>query len=171
MQTNPEFVILVDEQDRETGLMEKMEAHRKGVLHRAFSVFIFNEAGEWLLQQRATGKYHSGGLWTNSCCSHPRSGETLEAAAARRLREEMGISVPLEHRFHFIYKATLDQDLIEHELDHVFTGRFDGLPALSPEEAMNWKWMAKADIRAAMTENPGQFTAWFRLIFDRVSHL
>jgi isopentenyl-diphosphate delta-isomerase len=168
---NQEFVILVDEHDRETGRMEKMEAHRQGVLHRAFSVFIFNSAGEWLLQQRAISKYHSGGLWTNSCCSHPRPGETVADAAKRRLGEEMGIAVPLTHRFQFIYKAALDSDLTEHELDHVFTGQFDGTPVLSPEEAMDWKWMKAADIRAAIAANPGHFTVWFREVFEQVSHL
>lgn len=168
---NQEFVILVDEHDRETGRMEKMEAHRQGVLHRAFSVFIFNSAGEWLLQQRATGKYHSGGLWTNSCCSHPRPGETVADAALRRLGEEMGIAVPLTYRFQFIYKAALDQNLTEHELDHVFTGQFDGTPVLSPDEAMAWKWMTTDDIRAAIAANPEAFTVWFREVFEQVSHL
>lgn len=168
---NQEFVILVDEHDRETGRMEKMEAHRQGVLHRAFSVFIFNSAGEWLLQQRATGKYHSGGLWTNSCCSHPRPGETVAEAALRRLGEEMGIEVPLDYRFQFIYKAALDHNLTEHELDHVFTGQFDGTPVLSPAEAMAWKWMTTADIRAAIAAEPEAFTVWFRAVFEQVSHL
>lgn len=172
MQHNSEeFVILVDEHDRETGRMEKMEAHRQGVLHRAFSVFIFNSAGEWLLQQRATGKYHSGGLWTNSCCSHPRPGETVADAALRRLGEEMGIAAPLTHRFQFIYKAALDHGLTEHELDHVFTGQFDGTPVLSPDEAMAWKWMSAAEIRAAIAANPEQFTVWFREVFEQVSRL
>lgn len=171
METTQELVILVNEQDEQTGLMEKMEAHRKGLLHRAFSVFIFNAAGEWLLQRRALSKYHSGGLWTNACCSHPRIGETLEAAASRRLQEEMGIAVPLEHRFHFIYKVALDNELTEHELDHVFTGRFDGFPALWEEEAMDWKWMTAEAIEAALAKDPDNFTAWFRVVFDRVKNL
>ena len=127
-----EKVILVNEDDQSTGWMEKMEAHRKGVLHRAFSVFIFNDNGEMLIHRRALDKYHSGGLWTNACCSHPREGETTEESAHRRLMEEMGFDCDIQEQFSFIYRAELDNDLIEHELDHVFFGRFNGKPSSPP---------------------------------------
>jgi isopentenyl-diphosphate delta-isomerase len=161
-----EYVILVNEADDALGLMEKMAAHEQGMLHRAFSVFLFNDRGELLLQQRALSKYHSGGLWTNTCCSHPRDGETNLQAAQRRLLEEMGVQVPLEHRFQFIYKAHLDQGLTEHELDHVFTGTFNGVPQPDPNEVESWKWMSMDDLQADITYNPQQYTAWFKIILN-----
>jgi len=163
-------VILVDENDRPIGEMEKLEAHRTGLLHRAFSVFIFNDENELLLQQRAYGKYHSGGLWTNTCCSHPVSGETTEAAAARRLKEEMGFSTGLEFVTSFIYKAELDNGLFEHEFDHVFTGRYNGNPVPDAEEVAGWKYIGLDELATDMAAHPELYTIWFRLIFSRVKN-
>jgi isopentenyl-diphosphate delta-isomerase len=165
---NKEFVILVDEQDQEIGLMEKMEAHEKGVLHRAFSVFVFNDLGQFLLQQRAFSKYHSGGLWTNTCCSHPRKGETVLEAATRRLQEEMGFVVPLETQFSFIYFRELDNDLIEHELDHVVFGKFNGNPAINTEEVASYKYVDKEQLIEDMKANPSNYTEWFKICFEEV---
>lgn len=159
-----EQVILVDENDAEIGLMEKIEAHEKGLLHRAFSVLIFNSKGEVLLQKRADGKYHSAGLWTNTCCSHPQPNESLIAASKRRLKEEMGIETEPFFAFKFLYKVELDNGLIEHELDHVFFGIFDGEPELNHTEASDWKYMSIEDLREAMTNQPDAFTHWFKLI-------
>lgn len=167
-----ENVILVDEQDNEIGLMEKMEAHEKGLLHRAFSVFIFNSKNELMLQQRSEDKYHSGGLWTNTCCSHPRAGESLQGAATRRMMEEMGFSCELNYEFSFIYKAHLDNNLTEHELDHVFFGFYDGLPHLNPQEAKAWEYASLEEIKNDIYNNPQQYTEWFKIIFNRVeTHL
>lgn len=163
-----EYVILVDENDRPKGTMEKMEAHEKGLLHRAFSVFLFNEKKELLLQQRAFSKYHSGGLWTNTCCSHPREHETIEQAAKRRLMEEMGIEVDVRPEFSFIYKAKLDNDLTEHELDHVLMGNFSGSPEINPEEVADWKYMSMAAIEKDMREAPEKYTEWFKIVFNEV---
>lgn len=163
-----EQVILVNEQDEPQGLMEKMEAHRKAELHRAFSVFIFHPDGRMLIHQRAESKYHSGGLWTNACCSHPRNGEGTEAAAHRRLQEEMGFDCPVKHRFHFIYKTPLDQGLYEHELDHVFTGEYDGEITPDPEEVMDWKYVDIEKLKASMEMNPEDYTVWFRIAFPKV---
>ena len=157
-------VILVDEHDRELGFMEKMEAHQKGVLHRAFSVLLFNSKGELLLQKRSATKYHSAGLWTNTCCSHPRPGETLTEAATRRLREEMGIMVGLESLYSFIYKVNLDGGLIEHELDHVLIGQLDGEPIVNKEEVADWRYTSISRLKAEVQENPSEFTHWFKLI-------
>jgi isopentenyl-diphosphate delta-isomerase len=165
---NKEFVILVDEQDQEIGLMEKMEAHEKGVLHRAFSVFVFNNQGQFLLQQRAFSKYHSGGLWTNTCCSHPRKGETVLDAATRRLQEEMGFVVPLDAQFSFIYFRKLDNDLIEHELDHVFFGKFNGIPAINHDEVASYKYVDKEELIEDMKANPTNYTEWFKICFEEV---
>lgn len=165
---NKEFVILVDEQDQEIGLMEKMEAHEKGVLHRAFSVFVFNDQGQFLLQQRAFSKYHSGGLWTNTCCSHPRKGETVLEAATRRLQEEMGFVVPLEAQFSFIYFRELDNDLIEHELDHVVFGKFNGVPAINQDEVASYKYVDKNELIEDMKANPTNYTEWFKICFEEV---
>ena len=140
-----EQVILVDEQDRPIGLMEKQAAHIGPHLHRAFSVFIFNSKGELLLQQRALSKYHSPGLWTNTCCSHPRAGETLEEATSRRLKEEMGMSCPIHEVYTFIYMAPVGQGLTEHEFDHVFIGQSDDIPAINTEEVASWKYMSIDD--------------------------
>ena len=158
-----EEVILVNEQDHPVGTMEKMEAHRIGVLHRAFSVFIFNRLGEMMLQQRAFSKYHSPGLWTNACCSHPRDGETVVQAGIRRLHEEMGFTTPLEKIFDFIYKADVGQGLTEHELDHVLVGRFDDVPQINPEEVADWKWISLEALQMEMIKSPENFTIWFRI--------
>lgn len=163
-----EQVILVDENDQQIGLMEKMEAHERGLLHRAFSVFVFNDQNQLLLQQRAKEKYHSGGLWTNTCCSHPRDGEGLVNAGERRLEEEMGFVCPIEPVFSFIYKAELDNDLTEHELDHVLLGRFNDAPVPNPDEVMNWKYVDLEWIVSDMEQNPQDYTAWFRIVFDKV---
>jgi len=157
-------VILVDDQDHEIGRMEKMEAHKKGLLHRAFSIFIFNDKEEMLLQQRAKEKYHSGGLWTNTCCSHPSPGETTHEAAARRLQDEMGMKCDLKNIFHFTYRAELDNDLIEHELDHVLIGFSNKDPELNPEEVMNFRWMDLSTIEKELQNNQELYTFWFREI-------
>ncbi len=162
-----EYVVLVDENDVELGLMEKMEAHEKGVLHRAFSVFIFNTLGEMLLQQRALSKYHSGGLWTNACCSHPRAGEAVEMAANRRLMEEMGLSTALTLKTSFIYKASFDNALTEHELDYIFIGTSDATPQINTEEVETFKWMRLEDIHVGINLNPDNYTAWFKIAMER----
>ena len=141
-----EKVILVDREDNPVGTLPKMEAHEKGVLHRAFSVFILNQKGELMLQQRALHKYHSPGLWTNTCCSHQREGEENLQAGTRRLEEEMGFSVPLEELFSFIYKAPFDNGLTEHELDHVMLGYYEGIPEINSDEVNAWKWMSLNEI-------------------------
>lgn len=166
-------VILVDENDNEIGRMEKLDAHKSGVLHRAFSVLIFNDQQELLLQQRAFGKYHSEGLWTNTCCSHPGPGETILAAAHRRMKEEMGFDCSMEEVFHFIYRAELDNDLIEYELDHVVIGFSTKEPTLNTDEAIAFKWMNLVEIRQDMKNNPQQYTHWFKIIlhdhFDQIT--
>lgn len=164
-----ELVILVDHDDRETGVMEKIQAHREALLHRAFSVFVFNSKGELMLQQRALGKYHSPGLWTNTCCSHPRPGEDTEAAAHRRLQEEMGFDCTLTKIFHFTYKAPFDNNLTEHEVDHVFVGFSDTLPVINPEEVESYRFATLDDISVEMAENPELFTVWFQIAFERVA--
>ncbi|KAF0236765.1 MAG: isopentenyl-diphosphate Delta-isomerase [Sediminibacterium sp.] len=163
-----EQVILVDEQDNEIGLMEKMEAHEKALLHRAFSVFIFNSKGEMLLQQRALTKYHSGGLWTNSCCSHPRQGEKITDAATRRLKEEMGFEVPMEKIFDFIYKAPFMNGLTEYEFDHVFVGYYDGPVHPNPIEVENYAFRSFERIERLMDSEPEFYTAWFKIAFPKV---
>lgn len=162
-----EFVILVDEEDRELGMMEKLEAHQRGVLHRALSVLVFNSKGEILLQQRAHSKYHSGGLWTNTCCSHPRPSESTDDAATRRLMEEMGIHVKLHHTGSFIYNAKLDHDLIEHELDHVYTGRFNENPIINQHEVSDWKYVPIDSLLRDVDANPAQYTEWFKIILKK----
>ncbi|TXC85343.1 isopentenyl-diphosphate Delta-isomerase [Luteibaculum oceani] len=163
-----DFVVLVNLQDEEIGVMEKMEAHEKGMLHRAFSVFLFNDKGEMLLQQRAEHKYHSGGLWTNTCCSHPKPGETPIQGANRRLMEEMGIQADLEHQFSFAYKSDYENGLSEHEFDHVFFGSFNEAPILNPEEAMDWKYIGVEDLEKEVAENPKDYTSWFLICLPRV---
>ncbi|WP_070138312.1 isopentenyl-diphosphate Delta-isomerase [Crocinitomix algicola] len=163
-----EQVILVDRSNHEIGLMEKQEAHVKGLLHRAFSVFIFNEKNELLLQQRAFEKYHSGGLWTNTCCSHPRKNESILAAAKRRLVEEMGFVAPVSEIFEFIYEAKLDNGLTEHEYDHVLIGRYNQEPKPNPDEVANWKYIDLTSLKKDMKENRENYTVWFLEIFDRV---
>jgi len=165
-----EHVILVDELDNELGLMEKIEAHKKGKLHRAFSVFVFNEKGQMLLQQRAFSKYHSGGLWTNTCCSHQRRGESNVDAAKRRLQEEMGFVCDVEKIFDFTYYAALDQGLIEHEFDHVFVGHYNEDPLPNPDEVAGFKWMTFDEVDDDMKQNPALYTAWFRIIFDKYAN-
>ncbi len=162
-----EKVVLVDEQDNELGLMEKMEAHEQGLLHRAFSVFVMNAAGDIMMQQRAFDKYHSGGLWTNTCCSHPRKGESPEEAAHRRLQEEMGFDCEMRKMFEFVYRAEFENGLTEHEYDHLFVGYFNGIPRLNPEEAASWKWMSMDELNRDLVENPADYTEWFKIIFDR----
>ena len=148
--------------------MEKMDAHMKAVLHRAFSIFIFNSKGEMLLQQRALNKYHSPGLWTNTCCSHPRSGESLQQATSRRLLEEMGMHCEMKKAFDFIYKADVGQGLTEHEFDHVFIGHSDMSPVINKEEVENWKYVNIDFIKADMSKNPDIYTVWFRIAFDQL---
>lgn len=159
-----EHVILVDAHDNETGVMEKMEAHVKGVLHRAFSVLVFNTKGEMLIQKRAECKYHSAGLWTNTCCSHPRPGERIEEAARRRLQEEMGLDLFPERAYSFIYRVELDGGLIENELDHVLTATYDGAPSMNPNEVQDWKYINLAELKTRMETHPHEFTHWFKLI-------
>ncbi len=161
-----EFVILVDEHDRELGVMEKMEAHEKGTLHRAFSIFIFNSKGELLIHQRALDKYHSGGLWTNTCCSHPRQGESVEQAANRRLQEEMGMSCNMKPVFSFIYRAELDHNLSEHELDHVLVGVSDDLPVINPEEVNSYKYMSLESLEQDIKLRPENYTEWFKICLN-----
>ena len=165
-----EQVILVNEKDEPIGLMGKMEAHEKGLLHRAFSVFIFNSKQEVLLQQRAACKYHSPNLWTNTCCSHPRAGETNQQAGERRLQEEMGLQVPLREVFSFIYKAPFDNGLTEHEYDHVLVGYSVAQPQINPEEVASWKWLSLEAIKEDILQAPERYTAWFKIIFEEFYH-
>lgn len=161
-----EMVILVDHNDVAIGTMEKMEAHRRGELHRAFSVLVFNSKGEILLQKRALHKYHSGGLWTNACCSHPQPGEKMEDAARRRLREEMGIDLQPEYAYKFIYKTDLDQNLVEHEYDHVYKATFNGEPSINKAEVDDWKFVDLAWLKTDVSRNPEAYTYWFKLILS-----
>jgi isopentenyl-diphosphate delta-isomerase len=165
-----EQVILVNEHDEPIGLMPKMEAHEKAVLHRAFSVFILNDRKEIMLQQRAAHKYHSPLLWTNTCCSHQRAGETNLQAGLRRLNEEMGFETPLKELFHFIYKAPFDNGLTEHELDHVMIGYYQNAPLINLEEVASWKWMSIEDVRMDILKNPQLYTVWFKIIFEKFYH-
>lgn len=164
-----EEVILVNEQDEQVGVMEKMEAHRKGSLHRAFSVFIFNEKHEMLLQQRAVTKYHSGGLWTNACCSHPRSKEETDTAATRRLQEELGFSTSLKKIFHFQYNAPFCNGLTEHEFDHVYVGTYTGKINPNPSEVQDYCFKSLTEIEATVQSHPNKYTAWFLLAFPKVA--
>ena len=163
-----EQVILVNEQDVEAGTMEKMEAHKKGLLHRAFSIFIFNSKGEMLLQQRAISKYHSGGLWTNSCCSHPRPGEDTMAAAQRRLQEEMGFTTRLEKIFDLTYRADFNNGLTEYEFDHIFTGEHDGAIDFDQHEAMDYCYKSLEEVSHSLRQQPQKFTQWFQLAFPKI---
>jgi len=162
-----EQVILVNEQDEQIGLMPKMEAHEKALLHRAFSVFIFNDKKELMLQQRAFSKYHSPGLWTNTCCSHQRDGETNIEAGKRRLHEEMGFITELKEIISFIYKAPFENGLTEHEFDHVMVGYYDGKPEINKDEVESWKWESIEDVKVDIALNPDIYTAWFKIIFDK----
>ena len=165
-----ENVILVNRNDEQIGLMPKLEAHEKAVLHRAFSVFVLNNKNEIMLQQRAQHKYHSPLLWTNTCCSHQRDGETNLQAGNRRLQEEMGFATELKELFHFIYKAPFDNGLTEHELDHVMIGYYNDEPKINPDEVENWKWMGIEDVQKDMQLHPGIYTIWFKIIFDEFYH-
>lgn len=160
-----EFVVLIDREDQPIGLMEKQQAHHAGLLHRAFSVFVFNAKNELLIHQRAADKYHSPKLWTNTCCSHPRQNETYEQAAHRRLMEEMGFDCEIEEKFHFIYKAELEEGLYEHELDRVFVGYYNGEIRPAPNEVMDYKWISIETLREDMETHPENYTVWFKIIF------
>lgn len=156
-------VILVNEKDEPMGIMDKLEAHQKGLLHRAFSIFIFNNAGQLLLQRRAKDKYHSPGLWTNTCCSHPRPEESTLDAAKRRLKEEMGIETSLEKKFDFIYRAQLDNDLIEYEFDHVYTGQFNSNPILNLNEVLEYRWVSIHELKNEIEQHPEEYSEWLKI--------
>ena len=160
-------VILVDSNDNQIGLMPKLEAHKKGVLHRAFSVFIFNNDGELMLQRRALTKYHSPGLWTNTCCSHQRDGETNIISGKRRLNEEMGFDTELFEKTSFIYKAKFDNGLTEHEFDHVLVGNYNHSPIINSNEVDSWKWMSMENVKKDIKDHPENYTAWFKIIFEK----
>jgi isopentenyl-diphosphate delta-isomerase len=162
------MVILVDKNDQVIGYGEKLEVHKKGLLHRAFSIFIFNSRGEILLQKRSSEKYHSPTLWSNACCSHPSAEETMESSAHRRLQEEMGIQCSLEHLFSFIYRAELENSMIEHEVDHVFLGRYDGPITPNPKEVEEFKWMKLKDLSRDINQNPDKYTEWLKIILSEI---
>lgn len=164
------LLVLVDADDREVGVVEKMSAHRDGVLHRAFSIFVFDQSGRLLLQRRAVDKYHSGGLWSNTCCSHPGPGERPIDAAHRRLGEEMGFDCDLTGGYAFTYRADVGNGLVEHEIDHVFVGRFDGEPNPDATEVHGWTWKTIDEIRRDMHERPALYTVWFRVALERLGH-
>ncbi len=169
---NETLVILVDINDNTLGLMEKIEAHRQGLLHRAISVFVFNSGGEWILQKRAHDKYHSKGLWTNTCCTHPLPDESVVEAAGRRLAEEMGLNCPLQEIFSFVYKEKLDNVLTEYEYDHVFIGITDSEPVINTSEVVEWKKISFAALHDDIISDPDNYTFWFKEIYERVnSHL
>jgi isopentenyl-diphosphate Delta-isomerase len=161
-----DLVILVDENDNEIGYLDKLVAHQKGILHRAFSVLVFNSAGELLLQKRAANKYHSSGLWTNTCCSHPKPNEKAIDAAQRRLKEEMGITCETNYAYKFLYRVELDNNLTEHELDYVFIGRCDDQPVINSSEVSDWKFASLDDIRKDLVNNPAAYTFWFKQIIN-----
>ncbi|MFT4698898.1 MAG: isopentenyl-diphosphate delta-isomerase [Flavobacteriaceae bacterium] len=162
-----EKVILVNEKDEKIGLMPKLEAHEKGLLHRAFSVFVINHKNELMLQKRALHKYHSPGLWTNTCCSHQRDSETSLEAGRRRLQEEMGFVTDLEESISFIYKAPFDNGLTEHEFDHVLIGNYEENPKINEEEVVEWKWMSLEAVSESIKLNPELYTVWFKIIFEK----
>ena len=170
MDTSPQQVILVDENDQPVGIDDKLKAHQNGGrLHRAFSVFVFNSAGEMLLQRRSLRKYHFGGLWTNACCSHPDPGQPLERAARTRLSDEFGFDVPLDEAFSFTYRATdAASGLTEHEFDHVLIGRFDGQPHPNPDEIGEWRWAAPDELRRDLERHPQDYTPWFKIALEQV---
>ncbi|MBL7851412.1 MAG: isopentenyl-diphosphate Delta-isomerase [Cyclobacteriaceae bacterium] len=161
-----DHVVLVDDNDRAIGTMEKLEAHRKGLLHRAFSVLVYNSNGDILVQRRADSKYHSAGLWTNTCCSHPRPNESMVDACARRLREEMSIEAEPRFLYKFTYRVELGDGLVEHEVDHVFRATFDGQPRANPDEVQDWKFIPVADLLKDVAASPERYTYWFRLILE-----
>lgn len=159
-----QFVVIVDQNDRPIAVKEKIEAHRQGLLHRAFSIFIRNRKEKFLLQKRASGKYHSGGLWTNTCCGHAIPDEEINRTASRRLKEEMGFTCDFEHLYSFQYKVALDNLLTENEIDHVFIGTFNGLPSINTDEAEDYRWVSLPDIVAEIAQSPDSFTYWFKEI-------
>jgi len=163
-----EEVILVDEFDNSIGTMEKLEAHQKGVLHRAFSIFLFNKKEELLIQRRSLIKYHSAGLWTNTCCSHPRPNEKTLDAAKRRLKEEMGIETELTYKTHFTYKAKFENNLTEFEFDHIFTGIYTKSPEINPEEVDDFNWISLTDLKEKIKINPEKFTVWFKIAVEKL---
>lgn len=165
-----EQVILVNENDEILGLMPKMEAHEKARLHRAFSVFVYNDNNQLLLQQRALTKYHTPGLWTNTCCSHQRLGETNIEAGKRRLQEEMGFVTDLQETISFIYKAPFENGLTEHEYDYILVGKYNESPTPNPDEVADWKWVNLEDLRQDIKSYPAQYTAWFKIIFEKHYH-
>ncbi len=162
-----ELVILVNNKDEQIGLMPKLEAHKKALLHRAFSVFIFNKNNELMLQKRALDKYHSPGQWTNTCCSHQREGESNLEAGKRRLQEEMGFTTELKETISFIYKAPFDNGLTEHEFDHILVGNYNNNPIINHSEVSGWKWMSLEDVKKDIANNPSIYTEWFKIIFDK----
>ncbi|PIQ17994.1 MAG: isopentenyl-diphosphate delta-isomerase [Flavobacteriaceae bacterium CG_4_8_14_3_um_filter_34_10] len=162
-----ELVILVNDRDEQIGLMPKLEAHEKALLHRAFSVFIFNKNKELMMQKRALDKYHSPGLWTNTCCSHQRNGESNLEAGRRRLQEEMGFTANLKEIISFIYKAPFDNGLTEHEFDHILVGNYNGIPNINTNEVADWKWMPIEEVKNDINKNPTLYTEWFKIIFDK----
>lgn len=162
-----DLVVLVNEQDEEIGTMPKLEAHQKGLLHRAFSVLIYNSKKEMLIHQRAMGKYHSEGLWTNACCSHPKPEETVVEAAHRRLQEELGFDCELNNEFDFIYQTPLENQLFEHEYDHVLSGIYDGIFEPNPAEVMDYRWVSVAELKQEIFLKPDAFTFWFKLIMEK----
>lgn len=164
------MVILVDEKDNQIGLMEKIEAHEKAILHRAFSVFVYNDNNELMIQQRALHKYHSPGLWTNTCCSHQREGESNVEAGKRRLIEEMGFTTELEETISFIYKAPFDNGLTEHEYDHILVGKYNEDAEPNPAEVSDWKWVALDTLKQNIEMNPSMYTEWFKIIFRKHYH-
>ena len=163
-----DFVVLVDEKDNDIGVMEKLQAHKEGLLHRAFSVFIFNDKNELLMQQRALSKYHSAGLWTNTCCSHPRPNETIKDAANRRLFEEMGMSCNLVIKTNFIYKTNFDNGLTEHELDYILVGYTNQNPIINKEEVESFRWQTLSDIKNDIVVNPNFYTSWFKIAIEKI---
>lgn len=164
-----EYVILVDENDRKTGTCEKLEAHQKGLMHRAFSIFLFNKEGEFLIQQRADEKYHTPGLWSNTCCSHPRPDEEMEEALQRKLFQEMGIYSQVEKVFDFAYRADFDNGLVENEVDHVYFGEYNDAPNPNPAEIQSWKYSSFEEIKNEIEQDEASFTPWFKLVFERVN--
>jgi isopentenyl-diphosphate delta-isomerase len=163
-----EYLILVDENDKQWGKLEKLMVHKLGLLHRAFSVFIFNLKGELILQQRADCKYHSGGLWTNTCCSHPRFGEELSWAIERRLQEEMGMNCETEFAFNFVYKSEFENGLIEHEFDHVYFGISEQIPTPEKQEVQNWEYVTIDNLEVDLLNHPEKYTVWLKVCFPQV---
>jgi isopentenyl-diphosphate delta-isomerase len=161
-----DIIVLVNENDENIGSIGKLEAHQKGLLHRAFSIIVWNNQNQILIHQRAFGKYHSEGLWTNTCCSHPKMGETVIEAAHRRLKEEMGFGCQLEQKFHFIYKVKLENQLIENELDHVLIGKFNDNPSPNPDEVNDYRWISLPELKKEIDEKPTTFTFWFKEIIQ-----